>query len=77
MPPGQASVREVGEVVTVPTEALGLYDVTLGVVTEAESLHEDKLSVRYQVVTHIDAVGGVYQQQRGGVGGSLINMEKS
>ena len=66
-----------GEVVTVPTEALGLYDVTLGVVTVAESLHEDQLPVRYQVVTHIDAVGGVYQQQRGGVGGSLINMEKS
>ena len=63
MPPGQTPVTEVTEVVAVPTESLGLDDVTLGVVGEAEPLHEDQLPVGYQVVTNIAVVGRVHQQQ--------------
>ena len=64
MPPGKTPIFEVTEVVAVPTESLGLNDVTLSVVVEAESLHENQLPVRYQVVTNIAVVGRVYQQQR-------------
>ena len=68
MPPSQTPIIEVTEVVAVLTESLGLEDVTLSVVGEAESLHEDQLPVSYQVITNIPVVGWVYQQQCRGVG---------
>ena len=74
MPPSQTSIIEVTEVVAAPTKSLGLEDVTLSVVGEAESLHENQLPVSYQVVTNIPVVGRVYQQQWRGVGGHLVNL---
>ena len=71
MPPGHSSVWEVSEVPTALTEALGLYNVTLGVVTEPQPLHQDQLPVGYQIVANIDTIGWVYQQQRRGTGGTL------
>ena len=68
LPPSQTPIIEVTEVVAVLTESLGLEDVTLSVVGEAESLHEDQLPVSYQVITNIPVVGWVYQQQCRGVG---------
>ena len=63
MPPGKTPIFEVTEVVAVPTECLGLDDVTLSVVGQAESLHENQLPVSYQVVGNIPVIGRVYQQQ--------------
>ena len=74
LPPGKTPIFEVTEVVAAPTECLGLDDVTLSVVGQAESLHENQLPVCYQVVTNIPVVGRVYQQQWRGVGGHLVNL---
>ena len=74
LPPGQAPVIEVTEVVAVLTKSLGLEDVTLSVVGEAESLHENQLPVSYQVVTNVYTIGRVYQQQWRGVAGHLVNL---
>ena len=68
MPPGHPPIIEVTEVTAVTTEARGLDDVTLGVVGEAESLHENQLPVHYQVVSNITVIGRVYQQQCRGAG---------
>ena len=63
MPPSQTPIIEVTEVVAAPTKSLGLEDVTLSVVGQAESLHENQLPVSYQVVGNIPVIGRVYQQQ--------------
>ena len=68
MPPGQAPVIEVTEVIAVLTEARRLDDVTLGVVGQTEPLHQNQLPVRYQVITDISVVGRVDQQQCRGFG---------
>ena len=60
LPPGQAPVLELTEVVAALTETHGLVNVTLSMVGEAESLHENQLAVRYEVVTNITMIGRVY-----------------
>ena len=74
MPPGQTSVIEVTEVVAVLTATLGLFDVTLSVVGEAESLHQNQLPVGYQVIANISVIGRVYQQQCRGVGWHVVSL---
>ena len=74
LPPGQAPIIEVTEVVAVLTESLGLEDVALSVVGEAESLHQNQLPVGYQVITNIAVIGRVYQQQCRGVGRHFVNL---
>ena len=75
LPPSQAPVIEVTEVVAVLTESLGLEDVTLSVVGEAESLHQNQLPVGYEVITNIAVIGRVYQQQWRRVSSKLIILE--
>ena len=76
MPPGQTPVIEVTEVFAALTESLGLFDVALSVVGQAESLHQNQLPVGYEVVTNIAVIGRVYQQQCGGVGRHFVNLYK-
>ena len=74
MPPGQTPVIDVTEVVAALTESLGLEDVALSVVGQAESLHQNQLPVGYEVITNIAVIGRVYQQQCRGVGRHFVKL---
>ena len=76
MPPGQTPVIDVTEVVAALTESLGLEDVALSVVGQAESLHQNQLPVGYEVITNIAVIGRVYQQQCRGVGRHFVKLLK-
>ena len=56
--------------------SLGLDDVALSVVGEAESLHQNQLPVGDQVIANISVIGRVYQQQWRGVGRHFVNLYK-